>query len=279
MVEVITAPLQTAFTEVLYCKHGLAGKMLVLSHDEFITPCIRATGEYSPGEVRVFDRFLTKDSLAVEVGANMGAHTLALAARAGTVVAYEPQRLVFQTLCGNLALNSVVNVLAFHAAVGASEGFTRIVCASPWHACNYGGIQTGDEGEIVRVRPLDSANLPALDFLKLDCEGAEPEVLAGAAGVIREYQPVIYLEFDRNREQLADMLAGLGYRRWRHFPRHAPGSPWHSDMVLAAPRRWTPDEPFLTREGFTPLDLPHDYAREGGDAGSDAGAGKLRKEN
>lgn len=268
----LTAPLQeTAFTELITTYHG---PMIVLKNDQFVTPCLRKHGQYSPGEVAVFKRFVTKDALAVEVGANMGAHTLALARFAGTVVAFEPQRIAFQVLCGNLALNSLYNVHAFHGAVGAVDGFTHIEFASPWHECNYGGISTGPEGEVVPLRTLDGMKLPALDFLKLDCEGAEPDVLAGAVETIRCHWPAIYLEFDSNRERIVDLLRSLGYVAWRHFPRHAPGSEWHSDMVLAMPAHWHPDQSFLTREGFTRLEFPHDRARQGGDAGSNAGAGK-----
>lgn len=271
-VEALTIP--PPFTELLPVR---AGRMVVLSNDEYITPCLREHGEYSSGEQRVFKRFVDKSSLVVEVGANMGAHTLALAGLAGTVVAFEPQRIVFQVLCGNLALNSVANVVAIPAAVGEQEGRTHIPFASPWHHCNYGGIQTGDAGESVPVRTLDAMNLPALDFLKLDCEGAELRVLIGARETIRKYQPVIYLEFEWNRDALVNFLHALGYRMWRHFPRHAPGSPWHSDMLLAAPARWTPDQDFLASEGFMSLTLtnsPTTMPAEGGDAGSNAGGGR-----
>ncbi len=270
-VEALTIP--PPFTEVLPVR---AGRMIVLSNDEYITPCLREHGDYSPGEQRVFRRFVDRSSLVVEVGANMGTHTLVLAGLAGTVVAFEPQRIVFQVLCGNLALNSVANVVAIPAAAGEQEGRTCIPFASPWHRCNYGGIQTGDVGESVPVRTLDVMNMPALDFLKLDCEGAELSVLLGARETIRKYQPVIYLEFEWNRDALANFLHALGYRMWRHFPRHATGSEWHSDMVLAAPMRWTPDEDFLAREGFYPAPTNSPTARpaEGGDAGSNAGGGQ-----
>ncbi len=279
-VEALTIP--PPFTEVLPVR---GGRMVVLSNDQYITPCLREHGDYSPGEQRVFRRFVDRSSLVVEVGANMGAHTLVLAGLAGTVVAFEPQRIVFQVLCGNLALNSVANVVAIQAAVGEQEGRTCIPFASPWHRCNYGGIQTGDAGESVPVRTLDGMNLPALDFLKLDCEGAEPDALAGAAETIRKYQPVLYIEFDRNRDEIFQWLYMLSYNAWRHFPLHAPGSEWHSDMVLAAPARWTPDQDFLVAEGFRPLnsfggnpapndDSPTARPAEGGDAGSNAGGGQ-----
>lgn len=271
----VTAPLREAFTEVIPVRDG---RMIVLKNDEYITPCLREHGDYSPGEQRVFQRFVDKSALVVEVGANMGAHTLALADLAGTVVAFEPQRIVFQVLCGNLALNSVFNVVAFQAAVGAAEGSTCIASASPWHHCNYGGIRTSESGEPVPVRTIDGMKLPALDFFKLDCEGAELDVLSGAVATIRKYQPVIYLEFDWNRSALMDLLATLGYRMWLHYPRHAPGSQWHSAMLLAAPARWTPDQDFLAREGFyspAPNGFPHDSKpAEGGDAGSNAGGGR-----
>ena len=55
--------------------------------------------------------------ISLDVGANIGCHTVPFAklvGESGRVVAFEPQRLVFQNLCANLALNALTNVYVYH---------------------------------------------------------------------------------------------------------------------------------------------------------------------
>ena len=87
--------------------------MIYNSHDRFIGRSLDLYGEFSEGEAVLFQKILRPGMFVVEVGANLGAHTVVLAqavAPGGGVLAFEPQRLIFQTLCANLAINSIPNV-------------------------------------------------------------------------------------------------------------------------------------------------------------------------
>jgi hypothetical protein len=101
------------------------GMMIYNKNDAYIGRSIEKYGEYSELETVIFDQFVQPGQLVVEVGANIGAHTLFLSRKVGTeglVLAFEPQRIVYQTLCGNLALNSITNVFCWNTAVGAENG-------------------------------------------------------------------------------------------------------------------------------------------------------------
>src|SRR5262249_4245673 len=101
------------------------GLMLYNRNDQYIGRSIDMYGEFSAGEADLLKQAIKPGWTVVEAGANIGAHTLAMAKQAGTrgvVHAIEPQRIVFQTLCANLALNSVANVYCHHAAVGETAG-------------------------------------------------------------------------------------------------------------------------------------------------------------
>ena len=79
----------------------------------------------------------------LDVGANIGTHTVALAAHvtaAGAVYAMEPQRLTFQLLCANIALNALTNVVCLNVAVGETAGTTRIPTLDPLIENNFGGL-------------------------------------------------------------------------------------------------------------------------------------------
>ena len=67
-------------------------------------------------------------------------------------------------------------------------------------------------GEIV-VAPLDSMLSGPVDFLKIDVEGMEMSVLAGAAGLIGRWRPLVFVEIaNRNTSEFSAWLDGAGYR-------------------------------------------------------------------
>jgi hypothetical protein len=75
-------------------------------------------------------------------------------------------------------------------------------------------------GEPVRVIALDSLDLPVAHVLKIDVEGMEADVLAGAKALIARCRPVLYLENDRRKKSAAliGLLDALGYACWWHMP-------------------------------------------------------------
>lgn len=203
------------------CRHGI---MAWPRQDVYIGRSLELYGEYGEGEVALFRQLVRPGDTVVEAGANIGTLTLPLARMvgpAGRVHAFEPQRLVHQLLSANLALNAIETVDAVRAAVGAIAGVTRVPATSYSAKANFGGVAVGEgEGESCPVVPLDTLGLQTCAFIKVDVEGAEAEVLAGATATIRALRPVLYIENDR-RERSAELigrLQSLGYRMWWHLP-------------------------------------------------------------
>jgi len=75
------------------------------------------------------------------------------------------------------------------------------------HGHNKGGLGIGEGGEKIDIITLDSLNLPGLDFLKIDVEGAEGLVIQGASETIRKYKPVIF--FEHNYQTIDPKVLGL----------------------------------------------------------------------
>src|SRR6478672_202977 len=120
--------------------------MLYNIHDMYIGRSLDLYGEYSEGEVEVFRQIVQPGHVVVEVGANLGAHTVFLSQQVGqkgVVVAFEPQRIVYQTLCANLALNNLPNVFALQQAAGSRPGGIKIPPVDYWHENNFGGLALG----------------------------------------------------------------------------------------------------------------------------------------
>lgn len=212
---------QSLFGQLYPFRHARSGSILLNRNDVYVRGAIQEYGEFSEAEVDLFREVLAPDDLVVEVGANMGAHTLALAGLVNRVYAFEPQRFMFQMLCGNLALNSVDNVVARQCAIGAVDGTIRVPCLDPHVVQNFGSFgfhEAYDSGDFVQCITLDSLVFPRLDFLKLDCEGSELQVLEGAATTIAQHRPWIYVEFAENRAAILALLTKYGYFFARHVP-------------------------------------------------------------
>lgn len=201
------------------------GQMLYNRNDTYIGRSIELYGEWSGGECRVFDAIVKPGMTVIEVGSNIGAHTVPLARSAGpqgVVYAFEPQRITFQTLCANLALNHLTNVVPYHAAAGDKPGSLLVPELKQDATNNFGGLGLGDHqaGFKVPVMTIDSLNPAACHFIKADVEGMEESALRGAEQTIRKFLPVVYVENDRpeKSESLVKYLVSLGYRLFIHNP-------------------------------------------------------------
>lgn len=208
------------------------GNMLALAGDIYITRSLEVYGEYCVAEARALEQMIGPGSTVIEVGANMGSHTVALARRCapGLLYAFEPQHRVFQVLCANLALNEIANVRAFPEACGAQAGWASVPQVDYGQPGNFGGVQVTAVdgpagGQAVRVTAIDDLPLEACDLIKVDVEGWEAEVLRGAARTIARFRPILYVENDRaaKQQELISLIDGMGYRQyWHHPPLYSP---------------------------------------------------------
>jgi FkbM family methyltransferase len=203
-------------------RHGL---MLFNRHDQYIGRSLELYGEFSEDEIILLERFVRPGDTVIDGGANIGTHSIPLARMVGAegrVLAFEPQRLVFQSLCANVALNSLANVDCRQQALGATLGEIVVPRLDPNVPYNFGGVELGQHvrGERVPVVAIDSLSLPACHLIKLDVEGMEEAVLRGASETIRRHQPVLYVENDRKARSasLIAFIQSLGYRLFWHTP-------------------------------------------------------------
>ena len=201
------------------------GLMCYNPRDIYVGRALDLYGEFSAEEARLLEQLLAPQAVVVEAGAHVGAHTLALARAVlsgGAVLAFEPQRLLFQMLCANLALNGLTHVHAEQAALGAEGGYVTVPLLDPSMTCNFAGLSLDGhaQGERIRRIALDDYHLSRCDLIKIDVEGMEGQVLAGAANTIARLRPIVYLENDR-RDRSAALIAQLtqlGYRLYWHLP-------------------------------------------------------------
>jgi FkbM family methyltransferase len=197
--------------EVVNSRHG---RIIVSPLDTYVGRSFCEYGEFSEGEVAIFDKIIQPGMVVADVGANFGAFTIFFAKKAAKVYAIEPQRMVYNALCGTVALNALWNVVPVNAAVGATHGTIQVPELALDHENSWGGVEIGTGAYTVPLTPITTA----CDFLKIDVEGMEREVLLGAAEMIAECKPVMYIENDRKdkAEALVQTIRDLGYKAFWH---------------------------------------------------------------
>ncbi len=254
--------------KVKVCRHGI---MVFNPRDAYVGRSLDLYGEFAEAEVALLCRVVQQGAVVLDVGACIGTHTLPLAravGESGVVHAFEPQRLFFQCLCGNLALNGITTVRTYQAAVGSRRGEMFALEVDPRHVGNFAGLslRTAPPGERVPVVTIDGLGLGRVDLIKIDAEGMELEAIRGARHTIEAYRPVLYVENDRPERSgaLQRALVRLGYRLFWHTPplydpanffgrtENVFGEVASLNMLcLPAESRWGPHD-FVDIRGFHP---------------------------
>lgn len=213
--------LENDWVAVKRCRHGLFAYNV---NDSFIGRSLDLYGEWCEAELAILGQILRPGDTALDVGANIGTHAVFFANAVGpkgVVHAIEPQRIAYQLLCANAVLNGLLNIHCRHAAAGAEAGQATVPVLDPRAEQNFGALAAGrfDEGEPVAVITVDSLDLARCRLIKIDVEGAEAAVLAGARETIGRHRPALFVECNRpaGSPALIEAIEGLGYTAWWHI--------------------------------------------------------------
>jgi FkbM family methyltransferase len=189
-------------------------RYLVRQHDH-IGRRIVAWEEWEPHVRMAIERAARPDGVAVDAGAYIGVHTVTMSRCFQTVYAFEPQRGIFQMLCGNLALNRCLNVIAHNAALYDRAGSMHLAPLERQevnvptcdgqpdydHIENAAALSfefvTDGNGDVRAIR-LDDMSLEDVALIKVDTQGADLRVLRGAEETIRRCRPTVLFEWERD---------------------------------------------------------------------------------
>ena len=177
-------------------------------------------GGWERPQVRLMQKFVQQGSVAYDLGANYGMHTLLMNRLVGTtgrVFAFEPSSEVFSALQGQLTLNPGHAVTPVNRAVSQETGWATF---DPSSDRATGALS--DAGSVkVAVVSLDDfvfqEGNPAPHFMKIDVEGAESAALRGAGKVLEKYRPSMMIELHNPVEDRAvgAILKDLDYDVFR----------------------------------------------------------------
>jgi FkbM family methyltransferase len=156
---------------------------------------------------------LKKGSNILEAGANIGYYALLeweLIKPSGIIYAVEPVTQNIKNLMGNIAINKPNNILPFQLAFGEKEGKATIYLSkkSNWCTLNANNIQFQTGSEITTVTTLDKflEDKLKINFIRMDVEGYEYEILKGAPETLKE-NIIIQMEIHQHAiKNLGDCL-------------------------------------------------------------------------
>jgi FkbM family methyltransferase len=219
---------------------------------------------YEPPTRDLIERTLRRGDLFVDVGAHWGFFTLQAATHpAGEieVVAFEPELMNATILTENIDRNRLSNAVAVCAACGDEHKLAPLVTNSTMRHCIYGADTRFDgrepskwvsvvplDGALARFRKLAGRRL----IMKIDSEGLEPDIVAGAAGLLKGGRVAVviwecgeaFLEGPR-RDAMAQMVGFLSDCGFRHFRSENGNGPigefaldagWHGNVFSFAPQ-------------------------------------------
>jgi FkbM family methyltransferase len=219
----------TPKVNIIRAKHG---NFLAFFEPRGISGVLTASGVWDEVTLSIAAKLIDSDPerpMVYDIGANMGTFTVPIARhiapRSGKVFAFEPQRIVYYQLCGNLFLNRLDNVYAEKIALSDESGVRPIFPLDYAKAWNIGGYTLDSESdgqlrisdsEPCEFQPLDNLAPPRqATLIKVDVEGMENIVFRGASEFLlrNAFPPIIFESWsgDPKAEEAITTLTKYGY--------------------------------------------------------------------
>jgi FkbM family methyltransferase len=180
----------------------------------------------------------------VDVGANNGNFAVEfshLVGDSGKVHSFEPQRIIYYQLCGNVFMNGLDNVYCHNVAIGDKKGIVYMEEPNYFskEAVNFGDVRIKKAKEnnvIVDLKRLDDYHFDDVVFIKIDVQGYESLVLDGASSTILRHRPFIFVEFEEHllkengssEAMLKEKIESLGY----YVKRFQEGIPYQTESGM-----------------------------------------------
>ena len=211
-------------------KHGIFS---FYNNDKYVGKSLSEYGEWSESEVELIKGLVPNNDVIIEIGSNIGTHTVPLAkhlSNGGKIYSFEPQSQNRRLLEQNIKDNDIENVKISKIAISSGAGKAYINTFANDKLSNYGDARIFrdefDNSECVQVKTLDEffynnyAGENSVRLIKFDVQGQELNVIIGSEKLINEYKPILYLENDNpeTSKKLIDKIKSLGYIMFWHLP-------------------------------------------------------------
>jgi len=234
------------------------GKFTVFINSKYLIERRIFIDKYESENLELMNNIISPGDVVFDVGANVGAITLPLAESVGPtgqVHAFEPGIPIFDRLTKNIRHNQSVSARIFPNHVGISKNEGELIWREFAHMPGNAGFHEPNgnwkpsSSYRVPVTTLDAYvarnGLEHVNFIKIDTEGFEPMVLAGACETMRRFRPVLMVETLQEYQEMSGpdyfrrievILYPLSYALFKCNGRLVPASPEnHSQDTLCIP--------------------------------------------
>lgn len=187
--------------------------MVVYSLDH-INAEIFIDGIYERRNLELMLPFLKQGMQGLDIGANIGNHSLFFASRGCIVHSFEANPLTFKILDINCSDNDLISTYNF-ALASKNSSLVMSVNDSNKGNTSLSERMYGDEPEVtidaLKYDDLGMASELKLDFIKIDVEGMELDVLKGMSETLIKHKPIIFFEYNRD-SSLLEFLNSINYK-------------------------------------------------------------------
>ena len=202
---------------------NVTAKFSIDDEKDLIQRCISKGRFYESEELTFLTTKLTTDEVVIDVGANIGNHSIYLGYLSSVTQVYpvEPFRPAINILRRNIDLNPQSRIRNNFIGLAFSDK-PNLMRSSNRQVNNIGAtrFEVDAEGDVNAICPDPLLN--ALDIhptlIKIDVEGSEPAVLRGLDSTIRKLHPKLFIEVeDRNAEKVLKWIQARNYRvTWKN---------------------------------------------------------------
>lgn len=183
---------------------------------QFIDWFVYFYGTYEKQELELMRDVLKlrAPAVCVDVGANVGHHTLFLSRWAAKCHSFEPYDVVRRQLTQKLEMNGITNVVVHDVGLGSADGFLKFTPPSDRNIGTGTFVSSGNEdGVALRVVNGDAyfvaLGIEKLDLIKIDVEGFEKQTLVGLQDTLRRFRPHVFMEFSTSTRKAFSSVGEL----------------------------------------------------------------------
>lgn len=174
-------------------------------------------------EIEILKKYLKEDGVVIDIGANVGGHSIAFANTApkGKIFAFEPSSKAYKILIRNA--KQLNNVTPLKKAISNKIGTAIFHQASD---SGYSGLKDTKRKRITKIYSVPTTTidnfvsgqkLDKLDLIKIDVEGTEADIILGAWDTVSKFRPIIFCEICENHdsnEKTIDLIESFGYNSY-----------------------------------------------------------------
>jgi FkbM family methyltransferase len=181
---------------------------------------LRLGGGCEP-ELLHLDDFIAATGAAIDIGANVGFYTYVLSKYFKRVYAFE----INEEITGQIAQYNPGNIELIHCGLSSETRIAQFyvpvtggIKQIGWGSLNRDNLPGAEKliEKDVRVAPLDDFAIAGVDFIKIDVEGHEVEVLKGAAATVEKSRPIVLIELKKEHvEEVNAWFSNLDYKHCR----------------------------------------------------------------